>query len=161
MENKKMQTKTHTNDELEFALPELSQAERNYLYNLAARNFQGGNFSKAQSVFQLLVALEPTNPLYLKSLAGCQQRLGDFFNAYLIYHYVYLMNMEQEPECLFYMANCLFEINEYDRSYTYITQFLATNPQEGLVSRAELLRDSLANKITPVEKSDSEQSCSE
>lgn len=140
-------------------IPELSQSERNYLYNMAARNFQGGNYAKAQSIFQLLTMLEPINPLYLKSLAGCNQKLGDFLNAYLLYHYVYLLNMAEESECLFYMANCLFEINEYDRSFTYITQFLETNPAEGLRARAELLRDSLITKKAL--NTENEQSCSE
>ena len=94
------------------------------MYNLAAAKCQTGDFRGALAFFQLLVIVELTNPLYLKGLAGCYHHLDNYAEALSLYIEAYHLEQVQQLECLFYAANCLLKLNDYQQARDFFLKFL-------------------------------------
>ena len=104
--------------------PDLTQKERNYLYNTAADKCQAGDFIGAISLFQFLVLAERSNKLYIKGLAGAMHGAKRYHEALDLYQMVYMIDAEVEYDCLFYIADCMLNIGEYLTAQANLEQFI-------------------------------------
>ncbi len=128
-------------------LPQLSQKERDYIYNFAAISCQIGDFNKAIPLFQFLVLLDQSENLYLKGLAGALHGAKRFKDALELYKLAYQMQMEHSYDCLFYGADCLINLNDKAGARDYLLAFIAASEQaqvavdQIMFKRAKLLLD--------------------
>lgn len=125
----------------------LTTKEKNYIYNLAAKKCQMGDFKSATPLFQLLVSIEGKNSLYLKALAGCHQQQKDYLGAYALYNYAYLLDMKQNADCLFYIANCLIELEEWKKAEATLQNVLTELTDEKILARTKLLIKTVEAKL--------------
>lgn len=129
-------------------VPDLTQEEKNYLYNLGVKHFNTGSYASAISLFQLLVNCEADNITYGKALAGALHAKKDYLSAFFTYIFTYLLDMENESECLFYGAVCLFEKGELERAMVYFDNYLNSQPQnEKILAKAKFYVKSIENTL--------------
>ena len=121
-------------------LPNLSDKERNYLYNYATNKCQTGDFKNAIPLFQLLVLLEPGNFIYIKSFAGALHGEGRFAEAVELYKVVYLLDVKLHCDTLYYMGDCLVNLKMYDEARTNLNLFLE-------VASSDLYKEKFASQI--------------
>lgn len=125
-------------------LPQLTEKERLYLYNLATNKCKSGDFIGAIALFQFLVLAERSNKLYIKALAGSMHGAKQYSEALELYQMVYLIDIEHEYDCLFFSADCLFNMGDYimakDNLEKFVSIAIKKKPQnEFILKRANLL----------------------
>ncbi len=131
----------------------LSQSERNYLYNLAARHCTTGAYKAAVPLFRFLVSQDTANELYLKGLAGALHGNAEYLSAIIIYDAAYTLFPEQNADLFFYMANCWMSLKRQEIAQKCLEAFLhqverqadPVNKIHGkMIKRAKLILASLA-----------------
>lgn len=123
-----------------------SQAEKDYMFNLATNKFHVGDYSGASQLYQTLLLSENNNPMYMKALAGCSQAAGEYLAAYVMYQNVYQL-MPNDHDCLFYSGVCLDKLNQQEKAKIELDNFLAKSDNEALKKRAQLLLLGIEKKI--------------
>ncbi|MFN8770722.1 MAG: hypothetical protein ACK5Z5_09775 [Neisseriaceae bacterium] len=124
----------------------LNEKELDYLYNLGVRYFKLNNFSQALPLFQITVAYDSSNIVYLKALAGCLQALKEFLSAHFIYKIAYIIDNKND-ECLFYSGVCLYELGQLDNATQEFDAFLSITTNKELSKKANLYLE-IINKNT-------------
>ena len=127
----------------------LTQEEMNYIYNLAAKKCEIGDFENALPIFQFLVLYKPSDMLYQKSMAGCLQNLQKYTEAYMQYQTVYMLDSENNQDCLFYMAFCAIKMEKPDIAKNLLEEFLSQNPEHEHEKKARLLLRGLEHEPAP------------
>ncbi len=108
-------------------LPTLTHKELTYLYNMAANKCQAGDFTGAIALFQFLVLTERSNKIYIKGLAGSLHGAERYSEALDLYQIVYLIDVDLECDCLFYSADCLFNLGKYETAKDNLERFIQLN----------------------------------
>ncbi len=117
----------------------LSKEEINYIYNLAAKKCEIGDFQNALPIFQFLVLFKPGTSLYLKAIAGCLQNLEQYMEAYMYYQSAFMVDMKNSQDCLFYMGFCAIKMQKNDQARELLTQFVKDNAGHEFEKKAKLL----------------------
>lgn len=117
----------------------LTVSEEKYLYNLGAKKCQIGDFATAMPLFQLLITINPSNYLYLKALAACQQNKREYLIAYCLYNCSYTFHKDENTDCLFYMGICQLELSKSEQARSCFEELIKLGGPEQLVARAKLL----------------------
>ena len=115
----------------------VKKEEKDHLYNMFVGQFESGNYDSAQKIIETLILLEPSNFIYLKSIASTHQQQKDYMQAFIFYNYAYIL--DKDENCLYYMANCLVELNEFDQAQYQINKLLRVVKNPQLLSRAQIL----------------------
>ena len=105
----------------------VSDEDFNSLYIHGRTLFEAGKYLEAWKVFDLLVDIEPANPMFLKSLAVTQHRLGDYQEAFSSYAISFYLD-ESDLMSLFYAYDCLFKLGDFA---------FAAQTLKDVISRAE------------------------
>lgn len=122
----------------------LEPRELDYLYNLGVKYFKLNNYSQALPLFQIIVAFDNNNPLYLKALAGCFQAQQEFSLALTLYNFTYSLTGHEDQECLFYAAVCNYELEAYQKASEEFNNFICNTVDSELSVRAQLYLDSIS-----------------
>ncbi len=115
---------------------ELTKKESEFLYNVATKRFLIGDYKTAYACYYVLSTHNPLDSLYIKSLAGCAQKQKEYEQAFYYYRFAYELN-NNEIECIFYAAICLFYLRDYEFSLIHFQDFLQveTNQESKLIKR--------------------------
>ncbi|MCE2706586.1 MAG: hypothetical protein LW807_05860 [Proteobacteria bacterium] len=128
-------------------LGDFNKNELDYLYNLGVKSFQVGDYTKALPIFQLLKGANSTNVLYSKALAGCYHAMGDYMNALFSYKFTYLLDQDNESDCLFYSGTCLYELGKFEQAQKEFVKYTQQkNINVEFCSKAELYLESIKQK---------------
>lgn len=103
---------------------ELNSDELIYLYNQGVKAFQIGNYTKALSMFLLLVKHDPTNLNYIKALAGSMQATKDYLSAAIMYKYAFSLSSGVDYDTLFYAGVCFYEAKHYQMAKSNLSEYL-------------------------------------
>jgi predicted Zn-dependent protease len=126
--------------------PPYSEEEINYIYNLAVKKCNIGDFQNALPIFQSLNFIKLGNPLFLKAAAGCLQNLEKYPEAFMHFQGAFLIDMQNNQDCLFYMAYCTIKMKKNDQAVKLLNQFMKDNPEHPLIKKAQLLLKGLQSK---------------
>lgn len=129
----------------------LSTKELNYMYNLAAKKCQVGDYNNALNIFQFLTIYDTGNVFYTKAAAGCMQSLEKYQEAYDLYQTAFMLDSKNNPDCLFYMAYCAIKQNNYTDAVSLLESFLEKKSDNNLEKKANLLLE-IAKKSDQKEK---------
>jgi tetratricopeptide (TPR) repeat protein len=115
----------------------LSKEEINYIYNLAVKKCEIGDFQNALPIFQ-----------YLKAIASCFQNLEQYMEAYMYYQSAFVVDFNNNQDCLFYMGFCAIKMQKPDQARDLLNQFIKANSGHEFEKKAKLLLHGLENSKT-------------
>ena len=115
----------------------ITEGEKDSLYNMFVGYFEAGDYAHAAKIIETLCLIDTMNTMYLKSLASCYQQQKEYLSAFVYYNYVFII--DQDEFCLYYMANCLIELQEFEQALYQIDKLLLITKHEPLLNKAKIL----------------------